>query len=123
MGDDATCVWGMSEQDRTEWNARAESAGFATVKQQERLTRIYDALRSALEGAGYRMIEQVDRERKAISHHGTFTISQDDHRVQFSQGGAVGFNWKYDGTVVTFTPVGLKHDMTAIIADALGRIA
>jgi hypothetical protein len=119
------CAWDMSAQERTAWNAHAEQMGTPTVAQQERLGRIYIALREALE-------ERVDLwdeestwvDRRVRSQDSVFLLEQDAYRVLFGHEGAIGWTWRHDGTFLSYAPRGLTmpHLVADVVANALGRL-
>jgi hypothetical protein len=113
----------MNADQIKEWNASADAGGFATVEQQERLGRIFNALRSAVEATGRSLDDVVIYTgRKAISADLEFVIEQDATMVMIGHEGAVGFRWNYNGEFINLCPIRPTGEFAAIIADALGRL-
>jgi hypothetical protein len=124
MGDGATCAWAMTPEQIKEWNDLAEECGFATVEQQERLGRIYDAIKDTLKSLNEGPYgEQSDYTGRRFSVS-DYLLVQDDSRVIFQWAGAVGFVWKPYGEFEAITPeLRGTFEMGEIVAEALGRLA
>jgi hypothetical protein len=123
-------VWGMSQEEREQWNTRARVCGFADIEQQERLRRIYDALYTAL-SARFPMDPEVQCyvERNCWTHDRNWQLSQDAHRVAVGHSSGYGFWWSYDKEVIALDPMsprpreGMPLMVAMVLSEALGRLA
>lgn len=120
----------MTQEERDSWDRRAKICGFATVEQQERLTRIFNALRDSIEAEKDGPYGEFGSYVERSFSGSRWTLNQDAHRVsaQFDGGAVTGtwFYWKYDGTFVcadSMTGKVTSDRAAKVLADALGRLA
>jgi hypothetical protein len=120
------------QSERAEWDRVAEACGFATVAQQERLGRIFDALRAELDAYNGHPCElrHSYAERVVLTDPSTvldnapqYTAQQDAHCVWFNDlATSAAIQFKYDGAVTHFggTP---NPTVVTIFSRAIARLA
>ena len=106
-------------------DAIARTCGFATQAEQERLGRIYSALKTAIEEISGPMIEtEVFTEREAYSSEYEWCLNQDAQRVSLVNDQGLVIWFKFDGsTEVMRWPEFRSASIVSILSLALSAIA